>query len=183
MLLTEDIYSILVAEDDKMLGKIITLFFMQNTNWIVDQVEDGVEAIKKIEEREYDLLLTDINMPNMNGYELIESIKDKDIDMPIIIMTANKMDNKIKSDLKSVNKNIKKCIEKPLKKSILNELEEIILSSKEKNKDKIKILIAEDDEVLGKIIKKLITNVWQADLVCNGRDALEKLKVSNIVYS
>ena len=121
--------NILIAEDDKMLGKIISLFFKQNTEWKVELVENGEEALKKLTVKDYNLLLTDLNMPILDGYKLIEKIEKHKINIPIIIMTAEKFDND--QYVEYVNINVKGYIEKPLKKDILSFLEQVIIDYKE----------------------------------------------------
>ncbi|MFA9373327.1 response regulator [Poseidonibacter sp.] len=51
---------------------------------------NGLEALKLIDEhKDIDVLVTDINMPYMNGLDLIKTLQDKDIFMPVIIMSAH----------------------------------------------------------------------------------------------
>ena len=56
---------------------------------IVDSTSNGVEALKLLENKKYDVLITDIGMPEMNGWQLIKNInKNLHSDMKIIIVTG-----------------------------------------------------------------------------------------------
>ncbi len=56
------------------------------TNIIV--AVDGVDGLEKLEENDIDLIITDISMPNMNGFEMIEKIRESDSDISITILSA-----------------------------------------------------------------------------------------------
>ncbi len=49
---------------------------------------DGLDALKKMEHETYDLIISDIEMPNMNGFELLSTIKKKTPKMPVIMLTT-----------------------------------------------------------------------------------------------
>jgi CheY-like chemotaxis protein len=50
---------------------------------------DAAEALSKVEKAEFDLVLTDLNMPGMNGYELAREIKRRKQRMPVVLITGN----------------------------------------------------------------------------------------------
>lgn len=56
--------------------------------------EDGFEALTLCEEEEFDFIITDINMPNMNGFEFIENIRNKYqyMSTPILVLTTESSD-------------------------------------------------------------------------------------------
>ena len=78
---------IFVVEDDMDLNRFVSLS-LRNVGYDVVSCFDGLEAIEKMDEEKCDLLLTDIMMPRMNGFELAESVRSTDKTMPIIFMTA-----------------------------------------------------------------------------------------------
>jgi two-component system, chemotaxis family, chemotaxis protein CheY len=61
----------------------------------IDLAEDGVEALEMAKENEYDFILTDINMPNMNGFDLIMNLRNMldYIDVPIMVLTTEYSDD------------------------------------------------------------------------------------------
>lgn len=50
--------------------------------------EDGFEALEVLEKESFDLILMDINMPRMNGYETTRLIREKGITIPVVALTA-----------------------------------------------------------------------------------------------
>ncbi len=78
---------ILVVEDEVDLNRIICRR-LRDRGYDVTSAENGVEALQKMESQRFDMILTDIMMPNMDGFELADSIRLTDGDIPIIFMTA-----------------------------------------------------------------------------------------------
>ncbi len=78
---------ILVVEDEKDLNRYVATC-LRNNNYDVVVAYDGEEALTKTEENKFDLILTDIMMPKIDGFDLTESIRITDKTTPIIFMTA-----------------------------------------------------------------------------------------------
>lgn len=78
---------ILVVEDERDLNRIITKHLKKN-NYSVDSCFDGQEALDFISYSEYDLIITDIMMPNVDGYEFIDKLRANKNDTPVIMLTA-----------------------------------------------------------------------------------------------
>ena len=78
---------ILVVEDERDLNRIITKHLKKN-NYSVDSCFDGKEALDFISYSEYDLIITDIMMPNVDGYEFIDKLRANKNDTPVIMLTA-----------------------------------------------------------------------------------------------
>lgn len=70
------------------------------TNYNVIEAKSGKEALEIINNNEIDLLITDYNMPEMDGFDLVSSIKEKNYEFPIIIITAMKSLDKKKRMLR-----------------------------------------------------------------------------------
>src|SRR5438128_1905492 len=64
---------ILVVDDERVIREILS-DFLSVEGYVVRTVEDGVEAIKELQRRSYNLVISDLKMPNMGGLELIERI-------------------------------------------------------------------------------------------------------------
>ncbi|MCC7431408.1 diguanylate cyclase [bacterium] len=91
--------TILVVDDDPMIGDIISKIFKKKFNFSCHVCYNGLEAVKYIESHLPDLILLDVNMPIMNGYEACEKIRQNTRTnlVPIIFITAfDKMDDKVK---------------------------------------------------------------------------------------
>ena len=86
---------ILVVEDEKDLNRVITKHLKKN-NYSVDSCFDGEEALDYVLYGEYDLIITDIMMPKIDGYELIKQLRVKGNSTPVIMLTAkDSLDDKI----------------------------------------------------------------------------------------
>jgi signal transduction histidine kinase len=79
---------ILVVEDNKV-NQIVTQKLLENNGLSCEIAEDGYEALKKVKSSTYDIILMDIHMPGINGFETTEQIKALGIITPIIALTAS----------------------------------------------------------------------------------------------
>lgn len=81
---------ILIVEDEKPIQRsLVGLLEMMNTETeVIGIAEDGTEALRLYAEKGADLIITDIQMPVMNGLTLIENIRLRDADIPIAILTG-----------------------------------------------------------------------------------------------
>ncbi len=79
--------SILVIDDDAVIRKAFTLA-LEETGYQVDTVESGEEGIEAKKSTGYDLIFLDLNMPGMDGIEVLREIRKFDDRVPIYIVTA-----------------------------------------------------------------------------------------------
>jgi CheY-like chemotaxis protein len=91
---------ILVAEDN-LINQEIILGLLENAQMIVDIAENGEEAIRLHEEHNHSLILMDIQMPVLDGYEATRAIRQKDKKIPIIAVTASSMKEDVAKTLES----------------------------------------------------------------------------------
>jgi two-component system response regulator ResD len=77
---------VLVADDDPNVCEIIRLYFQKN-NFEVIEAQNGKEAIEKFESDKPDIILLDIMMPELDGYDVCKYIRNK-TDVPIIMLSA-----------------------------------------------------------------------------------------------
>jgi polar amino acid transport system substrate-binding protein len=102
---------ILLCEDNKTNQEII-IGLLEHSGIIIDIANDGVEAVKNFENNAYELILMDLQMPNMDGYEATMLIRQKNKDIPIIALTANAMKEDIQRTKEAgMNKHLNKPIE------------------------------------------------------------------------
>lgn len=106
---------IFVVEDDIDLNRFVSVS-LRAVGYDVVSCFDGLEALEKLESEKCDLLLTDIMMPKMNGFELAESVRSTDKTTPIIFMTAK--DDK-PSKMLGYNIGIDEYVTKPFDMDIL----------------------------------------------------------------
>ena len=85
------IYDILVVEDDEDIIKLLKIY-LEGDGYRVISAENGIDALKIIENIKVDLVVMDIMMPKMDGYELTKKIREK-YTIPIIILSAKNKDS------------------------------------------------------------------------------------------
>lgn len=78
---------ILIVDDSEMVRNFYS-YILKTFSFESDTAENGVIAYEKILNNEYSIIVTDINMPKMNGYVLIEKIRELKIKTPIILMST-----------------------------------------------------------------------------------------------
>ena len=125
---------ILLAEDNELNAE-IAITILEEEGLKVEWAEDGIkclEMLKKVPEDYYDMILMDIQMPNMDGYRTTEEIKslpDKRAQIPIVAMTANVFDEDKK---KAYEAGMNGYIAKPIDtKAIFSTLGEILQEKSE----------------------------------------------------
>lgn len=77
---------ILIVEDEKEIADILELY-LSSEDYVVTRAENGVEGLRAMEEKAFDLIICDLMMPLMDGYEFIKKIRQK-AHIPIIILSA-----------------------------------------------------------------------------------------------
>jgi DNA-binding response OmpR family regulator len=108
---------ILLLEDDLILSEIIEEFLLEN-GLHVTLFYDGKEALEALFENKFDILILDINVPSLSGFELLKALKDAHISTPTIFITSL-------SQISDVKKGFALGAEDYLKKPF--ELEELLV--------------------------------------------------------
>ena len=77
---------ILVVDDEERIRRLIKMY-LEREDFVVEEAENGVEALEKALENDYDCILLDIMMPEMDGIEVCEKLREEK-NTPIIMLTA-----------------------------------------------------------------------------------------------
>jgi len=87
---------ILIADDSSTVRKFVS-FSLRMKQFEVVQAEDGMDALEKASQTKISLAIVDLNMPNMDGFELIRTIRQSEDykDLPIIILSSERSDESI----------------------------------------------------------------------------------------
>ena len=80
-------FHILVAEDDKNLRRLMAAY-LEQSGYEVYHAEDGEAALSILDSTHIDLIISDIMMPNMDGYELVEELRNARFTLPVLMVTA-----------------------------------------------------------------------------------------------
>lgn len=82
--------NILVVEDDKHTRKLLETI-LKREGYLVLKSEDGIKAMEVLDNHHVDLIILDIMMPNMDGYEFAQELRDADCMIPILMATAKQL--------------------------------------------------------------------------------------------
>ncbi|HOV15743.1 MAG TPA: response regulator [Spirochaetota bacterium] len=89
------IINVLVAEDNEINQRLISTI-LKKLEVTFDIVNDGAECVEYALKNSYDIIFMDIQMPNMNGYEATKIIRQKNMSIPIISISANSFEDDVK---------------------------------------------------------------------------------------
>lgn len=99
---------VLVADDDQHLAEFFQMAL--GKEWRVVLAEDGLQAVECARSESPDLILMDINMPRLNGWEAIREIRAMGIGVPIVVMTGFR---DLSDELRAQELGVVECLYKP----------------------------------------------------------------------
>ncbi|MEN8154885.1 MAG: response regulator [Acidobacteriota bacterium] len=103
---------ILIIDDSPTLRKVLKFFLIKN-NYSVTEASDGEIGLKYINNNIFDLIILDLNMPVLNGFEVLEKLKGKNLSkIPVIILTGDKRE---KEKVETICPGNSKFMTKPFK--------------------------------------------------------------------
>lgn len=79
---------ILIVDDEPDMLKLLSMIIREKTSYEVTTTNNPVEALDLAQKSPFDLVITDLKMPGLDGIELLDAVKQVDADIPIIIITA-----------------------------------------------------------------------------------------------
>ena len=80
-------FNVLVVEDDKNLKKLMVTYLKRN-NYTVFEANNGLQALDIIDKQYIDLVISDVMMPEMDGFELLNELRTSNYEIPIMLITA-----------------------------------------------------------------------------------------------
>ena len=122
-------YNILLIEDDRPLNKAISIYFKKEKFYVLSSFS-GQEALDILFQNNLDLIILDINLPDLSGFDLIEQIKIINSNIPILILSACDLDSAI---LHGFNLGAEDYVTKPFNIEILHKKINVILKRNTKN--------------------------------------------------
>ena len=186
--------SVMLTDDHVLMREgIRQLLEFDGTIKVIEEASDGEECLIKLETSRPQVLLLDINMPKMNGIEVLEEVKRRNIDIKVLILTVH---NEIEYLMRAINIGVDGYILKESESSELKKAIDIIVSgesyiqpelttklnrrliSRDSDKNKIELLTRREIEVLIHIANGMI-NKEIANLL-NISERTVKNHISNI---
>jgi two-component system, chemotaxis family, chemotaxis protein CheY len=109
--------TIMVVDDSPTIRKILS-FMLRKQDYIIAEAEDGIDAMEKLSHVQADLILVDLNMPNMDGIEFAKNLRSNYyyMDTPIIMLTTTR-DEDLKKNAFDAGINL--FLNKPIQPNIL----------------------------------------------------------------
>jgi DNA-binding NarL/FixJ family response regulator len=78
----------LIADDHPIMREGLKLFLVCTLDIVVDEVDDGFQAVEYIKSNDLDVLILDISMPGMDGLETLRIVKDQKPELPVLVLSA-----------------------------------------------------------------------------------------------
>lgn len=119
-------YTCLIVEDSPMMRQLIVFALSRLKNLRVVEADDGVDGLKKLAAQKFDIVITDINMPIMDGLKLVKRIRSDAVhrDVPIMIITTEGAEEDRQRALQlGANSYITKPIQAP---QVISEVKELL---------------------------------------------------------
>ncbi|GLI53877.1 sigma-54-dependent transcriptional regulator [Thermodesulfovibrio yellowstonii] len=79
---------ILIVDDEPDMLKLLSMILREKTPYEITTTNNPIEAVELAKEGNFDLVITDLKMPGLDGLQLLEEVKKRDEDVPVIIITA-----------------------------------------------------------------------------------------------
>ncbi len=118
----------LVVDDSAVMRKVLIGALSRANITDVDQAADGAEAVQKVQEADYDIILMDWNMPNMLGIDALKAIRAMGKTMPIIMVTTEAEKSRVLEALKAGATNY---VIKPFEpNTIVGKIQEVLSKAK-----------------------------------------------------
>jgi DNA-binding NtrC family response regulator len=142
---------ILVVDDEPVVRESIHDWFRQD-GYPIEMAADGPEAMQKIQESHWDIMLTDVKMPGMDGLELQQQVKKINPDVTVIIMTAYAS---IDSAMQAIKEGAYDYVTKPLDPEDLQRIVDRVCEHRQlvrenvELKQRIEAVTGEPDEIVG----------------------------------
>ena len=178
---------ILVVDDERSIRNTLK-DILEVESYRVEVVESGIEALKLIKESNYDLIFSDIKMPQMDGVELLQNIKQCNPEIPVVMISGH---GNIETAVDCIKKGAYDFIEKPID---LNRLLIVVRNALDKTKQtsEIKILKRKIDqryEMIGcspsiERLRKMIDTIAPTDarVLITGENGTGKEVVARQLY-
>jgi len=165
---------ILLVEDDSNLREALTDTLTLNGYQVIE-AEDGQQALLRLQQHVVDLVLSDVQMQPMDGFELLKSIKQKNLNIPVVMMTAY---GTIEKAVQAIREGATDYLVKPFESDELINLLEALLPESATDDG----LVAVDQQV--KKLKELVKRVAESEatVLLNGESGVGKEVFAQFIH-
>jgi two-component system chemotaxis response regulator CheY len=108
---------ILIVDDSPTIRKLIG-YVLRKKDYITEEAEDGMDAMEKLSHSDIDLVIVDLNMPNMDGISFVKNLRSSyyNLDLPVIMLTTTQ-DRELKKEAYGAGINL--FLNKPVQPDVL----------------------------------------------------------------
>lgn len=182
----------IIIVDDESSSRAILKKIISDAGYSVTLASSGEEAIKKISASKFDIMLTDLNMPLMNGIELTEKVLQMEPDMIVILITAY---GSIRTAVEAIRLGAFDFLSKPVNKDELlliisrglekvKLIKENILLHRELGKvNNIPYMISENDKMKGILSDAKQISLSNSPVLITGETGTEKLELARYIHN
>ncbi len=167
--------TVLVVEDDISLNEALT-DTLECAGYKVGSVNDGREALRYLDKHDVDLVISDIHMPNMEGTNLLEKIKNSKPDLPVMLMTAY---GTIEQAVLTIRNGAVDYLVKPFEAEVLVNMVERYVGYADLNEDDI-IAVDENSKSVFEIAKRVAPS--DATVMITGDSGTGKEVVAQYIH-
>ena len=162
---------ILIVDDDAINLKMAEYILQKNANYEVHTARSGQETLELLQRESYDLILLDIDMPEMNGIQTLEQIRQNPdwADLKVIFLSASALR---KDMANAIRLGALDFVKKPFFPEEL--MERVSIALQVEGRDEI--LVVDDDKMCLMFAKKMLGTKYQVDTASSADEALEYLR-------
>lgn len=159
---------ILIVDDERGIRRALREI-LEFEEFEIDEAENGKEAIEKASSESYDIIFCDIKMPMMDGMEVLDALREKKIDVPVIMISGH---GNIDTAVQALKKGAFDFIEKPLD---LNRILVTVRNAKDKT------ILVEETKVLKKTVNRFKGNsiIGETSEIHQIKEMIEKVAPSD----
>jgi two-component system cell cycle response regulator len=163
--------TILVAEDEERLRHLVAETLRQE-GYNIEEAANGQDALEIALETPIDLVIADLKMPKMNGWRLLSSLRKRNLDIPVIIMTGYMPEEGQKL---LTSKEIVGFVPKPIDFQAMTQMVRNVFVPHSPNR-KLRVLAVDDAEDVRLLVAKFLQQAgFDFQTAQNGREALEEV--------
>lgn len=122
---------ILVVDDDNFILEIVSLALMEKGDYAVKKAHNGQEALDYMKQENFDLVITDIIMPEIDGIKFIDEIRKENKNIPVIVMSGGDDGGEVDQYINFAGYFANETLTKPFSKDDLHHAVSLVIDNKD----------------------------------------------------